>query len=97
MSRDPNERFVINAITRAQIAADLNEHIANTTGSEAEHVKPNDARLTLKICQNYADALANIDEDMSETQREEACANACHQTLQAIGIEIDPNFQPNLD
>lgn len=62
---DPRELFIIISLTRADIAAELNQHLRVPIG-------PDDPRLTSSLCQKYADMWRDYylgnDEDESDDE-----------------------------
>ena len=84
MSLDPTQLFVVNAISRGGFADDLNELFTNTA-PEPEFAQDDD-RLTDAICQKYADALGDMDED--NPSYDEKHAELLVALLLDIGIDI---------
>ncbi len=87
MSLDPKKLFVVSAVTREGIAADLNDYLQNC--EDERRVTDDDDRLTDEVCQYYADLVSEIEcgEDMTEGDKEEAFEQAFADTLAKIGIE----------
>ena len=88
MNLDPDQVFVINAITRSGIAEDLQDirtacNYKHPTGQQT--IALDDERLTDELCQDYADALGQIDFYYSEESAEEASHNAACILLEAMG------------
>jgi len=88
MNLDPDQVFVINAITRSGIAEDLQDirtacNYKHPTGQQT--IALDDERLTDELCQDYADALGQIDFYYSEESAEEASHNATCILLEAMG------------
>lgn len=88
MTRDPDQLFVMNAVTRKQIRNEV-EEIRECCGFkhpiDPQTVAENDYRLTDEICQAYADALGNIDVSYDEDSAEQASHNAVCVVLEAMG------------
>jgi len=89
MKKDPNQVFVINAVTRRDIVGDLQSIIEYTcfkhpTGPQ--DISEDDDRLTDAICQDYANALSDIDESYDEETAEEIRNKAIVTALEAMGF-----------
>jgi hypothetical protein len=78
---NPNEKFIIQSISRVEIADVMNDVIS----FEALSIPPftmDDARLTSVRCQQVADAMAKIlDDDLSEEDRNAENRDAVHAIL----------------
>jgi len=61
---DPNQLFVTNAITRGQIAEDLNDYLEALRSPH--RLALDDDRLTDEICANFAGQVGNLDEGSSD-------------------------------
>lgn len=72
---DPKELFVISAITREDIATELNESLSEdredwSEVETGETILPTDPRLTREFCQEYADGLKCCHEDAKDEDTE---------------------------
>jgi len=90
MSRDPNQVFVIAALTREGIMESLQYVLEYSEGDLKHPTGPQDLlkdddRLTDEICQEYARALGDIDPLDSEETVLEAEHNAAIFALKAMG------------
>lgn len=90
MSRDPNQVFVIAALTREGIMESL-QYVLECSEGDLKHptgpqdLLKDDDRLTDEICQEYARALGDIDPLDSEETVSEAEHNAAIFALKAMG------------
>ena len=100
MTRDPNQLFVMNAVTRKQIRDEV-EEVRGCCGYkhpiDPQEVAENDYRLTDEICQAYADALGNIDISQSEDSAEEESHNAVCIVLEAMGYVCEDDVDDEDD
>ena len=72
---DPNELFIINSITRKDIAEALNELLSEDREDwseieTGETILPTDPRLTREFCQEYADGLQCCYDDAEDENTE---------------------------
>ncbi len=58
--RDPKQRFIVNTVTREQIAESLNNYLEDP--KSPNRLANNDDRLTNELCQEYANRLGDLDE-----------------------------------
>jgi len=89
MSRDPEQRFIVEWTTRKDIAEALNDYLDTTTGSPPERLEPDDDRLTDEVCEAYGKAMGhvNIFYDEPDTADAERC-EANDEALKACGITL---------
>ncbi len=90
--QNPDERFVVMALTRKQIAHDLNEYLENVGRDPLPGVKlePNDDRLNNWVCARYATKLGDLfsrEEDLTDDEKEEGLATIQFETLIFLGID----------
>lgn len=88
MSRDPNQLFVINAISRNGIAEELSSIISMmqmTHHAGKIELLPDDDDLTDEICQAYASAIGNIDPSDSEEFVSDQEHKAMLEALESMG------------
>lgn len=85
--RDPNQVFVISAITRAGIAEDLNEWLEE--GTLEDRLAIDDDRLTDEICAEYAQKVGEVDEDMTDSAQAECFEEIKEETVNACGLFED--------
>lgn len=87
MPLNPDQEFVIDSVSRRDIAELANGYM-EYTGSygDAETVASDDDRLTYEICCEYASALCDIDDDASADFRGEAQHAAIAHLIERIGI-----------
>ncbi len=83
---NPKELFVISAITRSVIAAEINEYV-NDWMEDGEFsgwrvLKPNDPRLTATFCKKYADYQGKIIDCACELNTDAANDYECEVTHQ---------------
>lgn len=57
---NPDETFVLSAISRSIIAEDLNEYLDDCDITHNDRLKPNDKRLTHSVCIEYAEEYSEI-------------------------------------
>ena len=91
MPLNPDQEFVIDSVSRRDIAELANGYM-EYTGSygDAEAVTSDDDRLTDEVCREYARALCDIDDDASADFRGEAQHAAIVYLIERIGIvEVD--------
>lgn len=88
MPLNPFKLFVVNALTRRDIALAFSE-IRECCGYEhpvgPQEIAEDDDRLTDAICQEYADALGEIDYSDSEEFTSQTEQNAVCDGLEAMG------------
>jgi hypothetical protein len=81
-----NKLFTTNAISRKNIADDLNEYLEeNGVGDDGKRYLEDDDRLTDEVCAAYAAAIGNLDEDLPESLLEEEYASIKYTTLTSLG------------
>lgn len=84
---NPNESFVIKSITRQEIAEDLNAYLE--MHNAPQEVKPDDPRLTARICSEHATGLLDYpNHDLDETDNETILWELQAKTLEKMGITI---------
>lgn len=87
---DPSELFATNAITRKQVAEELNDLLFDVyDGEPQKHVsllEDDDPRLTAEVCAKFAADYGEIDPELSEEDFEEALWLARVAALKAIGL-----------
>lgn len=83
--RDSKQLFVIHAISRGDIAGELNFELECHGCSD--FLSDCDDRLTDVICEQYAKDIGAIPEVISEEDRLEAEALAASKALVAMGLE----------
>jgi len=83
---DPEQKFVVSFFTRKDLAADLNNEL-EIRGCKRE-IADDDDRLTDVLCQNYAEVIGNLNDDMPEELVEDNIATISLEILAAMGIEI---------
>lgn len=81
---DPNQVFIISAISRKQIAEDLNEFLDEQEVA-GDRLTPDDDRLTPELCREYADSLYYVDR-MNE---QEVVDETMERILHKIGFKIN--------
>lgn len=78
---DPEELFVVNAVTRRLIA----ESLSDVT---AEPVAADDPRLTAEVCREYAAALGEINLEDEEGRNDEELESLLVATARKAGIRV---------
>ncbi len=90
MPLDRDQCFVIDSITRCEIADTANDWMDSTNTYGDVRLDLDDDRLTDEVCREYARALGDIDDDASADFRFEAETSAIVYLIDSVGIvEID--------
>ena len=90
MPLDRDQSFVIDSITRCEIADAANDWMSSTNTYGDVRLDLDDDRLTDEVCREYARALGDIDDDSSVDFRAEAEISAIAHLIESVGIvEVD--------
>lgn len=90
LNTDAMRLFVTNAISRAQIAEDLNGFLEDNECLTSDRLKSDDVRLTDEICTSYAGDLGEVNfEDMSEEMVDLSLIEIYEKHLKLLGISTD--------
>ena len=88
MVRDPEQLFVMNAITRKWIAENLQD-CRKFCGYKhpigPQEIAEDDDRLTDEICEAFAKAVGEIDQDFNEETQDDLERTIITNTLEAMG------------
>lgn len=87
---DPKKLFVVNAITREEIANDLNNYLDCNGAITSDRLQPDDDRLTDAICEAYSKDLGNIETEVGFATEAMVDENVCalqDRILKMIGID----------
>jgi len=79
---DPKQRFVVNTVTREQIAEALTEH-CQALGHDVT-IEGTDERLTDATCEGYAGLLGTLNED--ESDYDEQVDALLHELAERLGL-----------
>lgn len=84
---DPNQLFVISAISREGIAEDLNDYVLAHGVITEPPLAEGDPRLTDEICNEYAELLGNINCE-HEDDEDEAVASLQYEFCKRLGLPV---------
>ncbi len=86
---DPEQLFVVEAISRGGIAESLNDYLEDSGAKTTDRLAPSDARLTDAVCREFATKSGDILVwDMTEQEFDEIVAQLVFETLQKLGFDL---------